>query len=533
MRYGSAEALSLRNSLWTSLTAEPAHALVEIEKVWPADRWPPWVPALACAICVFALSGTPLYIAAQVNQASNFDLDFARSKQLWNARFLTDLGELLQYTRASVLIATSITVATRVGDGIGTSGLVVGAFWASYWIGAVSFRFGGGTVASKKLEIVLATALMMVSTIGAAFVALRLPPHTIPILCGIQALSGATGAYAAVFREMVRKYVYPPDELMRAVTRRKLCQAIGTSCGPLLSAAAGVVIAHPDQGYVAGILVLGPVFVVYIWALHVFYPADLSKLVLNEHSESVVTDERADPVSGDVALNWYLVTSMVASILLTICVSFVENVTVAILSTEFNYTFIQGGIFVSFSFFAYPLVDYVYDQVRKDHPEERVFRFGMVSAAIAAVLMSGSLCSWSGSRRSCLYFILASDMVMFPLLQLCQGILNGWALRYARNDGMLSATNISIIRVVLSGSVARGCAPWLGRRIIEQMGRDSYAIVQILIISCALLLVEVSVIPFVQRRKSNAAKLFHNQKETNSPSMDSTAPSTPMMRGIV
>lgn len=156
----------------------------------------------------------------------------------------------------------------------------------------------------------------------------------------------------------------------------------------------------------------------------------------------------------------------------------------------------------------------------------------MVVAAMAAVLVSGSLCSWATSRTSCLYFILVSDMVMFPLLQLGQGILNGWALRYAKNDGMLSATNISIIRVVLSGSIARGFAPWLGRRIIEEMGRNSYAIAQILIISCALLLVEVCVIPFVHAKKSKAVKLLH-QKADSSPSMDSTAPSTPVMRNIV
>lgn len=531
MRYGGADALSLPSS-WMPWPIEPAHALLEIEKVWPADSWPLWVPAAACVICVFAISGTPLYIAHQVNQASNFDLSFAKSKDLWNCRFLTDLGELLQYMRASVLIATSITIASRVGDGVGTSGLVVGAFWASYWIGAVSFRFGGGTVASKKSEIVLVTTFMMLSTFGAAVVALKLPTHTIPMICGLQAISGATGAYAAVFREIVRKYVYHPDELMRAVTRRKFCQAIGTSCGPLLSAAAGVVIVHPDQGYVAGILVMAPLFVVYIWALCVFYPADLSALVPERQPESR-NEELAGGGLSDAALNWYLVTSMFVSILLTVTVSFVENVTVAILSMEFNYTYIQGGIFVSFSFFAYPFVDYAFDKLRKDYPEERLFRFGMVIAAMAAVLVSGSLCSWSGSRSSCLYFILLSDMVMFPLLQLGQGILNGWALRYAKNDGILSATNISIMRVVLSGSIARGCAPWLGRNIIEKMGRNAYAIAQILIISVALLLVEVSVIPFVNSNKSTAVKLLHKQVENKSPSMDSTAPSTPAMRSIV
>merc|ERR1719262_975934 len=103
----------------------------------------------------------------------------------------------------------------------------------------------------------------MVSTLGAAMVALLMPPHAMLILCLLQAISGATGAYAAVFRDMVRKFVYDPQELTRAITRRKLCQAIGTTCGPLLSAAAGVVVVHPDQGYVAGIFVLGPLFVVH------------------------------------------------------------------------------------------------------------------------------------------------------------------------------------------------------------------------------------------------------------------------------
>ena len=44
MRYGGADALSLPSS-WMPWPIEPAHALLEIEKVWPADSWPLWVPA--------------------------------------------------------------------------------------------------------------------------------------------------------------------------------------------------------------------------------------------------------------------------------------------------------------------------------------------------------------------------------------------------------------------------------------------------------------------------------------------------------
>merc|ERR1719502_2296193 len=103
------------------------------------------------------------------------------------------------------------------------------------------------------MDFLAAMYLMLVSTVLVGIVAIWSPPYTIYILCFLQAISGATGAYAAVFRDMVRKFVYDPKELTRAITRRKLCQAIGTTCGPLLSAAAGVVVVHPDQGYVAGI----------------------------------------------------------------------------------------------------------------------------------------------------------------------------------------------------------------------------------------------------------------------------------------
>merc|ERR1719171_997262 len=135
----------------------------------------------------------------------------------------------------------------------------------------------------RRPDFLIVMMLMLASTLGATLVALWMPPYTILMLCMLQAVSGATGAYASVFRDMVRKFVYDPKELTRAITRRKLCQAIGTSCGPLLSAAAGVVVVHPDQGYVAGIFVLGPLFVVYVVALFILYPADLRPLVREDN----------------------------------------------------------------------------------------------------------------------------------------------------------------------------------------------------------------------------------------------------------
>jgi hypothetical protein len=513
---------------------------MDMEKVWPTDKWPAWVPAAACVICVFALSGTPLYIAAQVNAASNFGLSAEASKDLWWTRYLIDVGEILQYVRASVLITTSITIAGKAGTGVATSGLVVGAFWGSYWIGALSFRFRDDSVAERRVDFLIATTLMLVSTVAAAMVALRMPPYTIPILCLLQAVSGATGAYASVFRDMVRKFVYDPTEVTRAVTRRKLCQAIGTSCGPLLSAAAGVVVVHPDQGYVAGILVLGPLFVVYVAALFILYPADLRPLVrVDNQLEEENFIQGMSAQRRDVMLLSYLAASM----LLTVSLSCVENATVAILSMEFDYTYIQGGIFVSISFISYPFVDYAYDKVRKEYAEENILRSGIVTVAVASLLLSGTLCSWAGSMRSCLWFILFADMLMFPLLQLCQGILQGWALRYATHEGPLSASTMTILRVSLC-SVARGCGPWLSRSILENAGRNYYTAAQIMLISIALLIVEVGVTPFTEAikdgeltgqltprcwAKSPRALIADKQ----SPSMDSTAPSTPQFRNIV
>jgi MFS family permease len=374
---------------------------------------------------------------------------------------------------------------------------------------------------------------MLVSTVAAAMVALRLPPYTIAILCFLQAVSGATGAYASVFRDMVRKYVYHPTEVTRAVTRRKLCQAIGTSCGPLLSAAAGVVVVHPDQGYVAGIFVLGPLFVVYVAALFILYPEDLRPLVREENGvEEEAFLQGMSSKRRDVMLLSYLAASM----LLTISLSAVENATVAILSMEFHYTYIQGGIFVSISFISYPFVDYVYDKVRKEYTEESILRCGITTVAMASLLLSGSLCSWAASMSSCLWFILFADMLMFPLLQLCQGILQGWALRYATREGPLSASTMTILRVSLC-SFARGCGPWLSRSILENGGRNYYTAAQIMLISVALLIVEAGVTPFTEAiRDGELTRKLSGKGESeskNSPSMDSTAPSTPQLRAIV
>lgn len=485
------DAIHWETSSWT---IGPTTALMTFERVWPAAEWPVWVPTVACAICVFAMSGMPLYISAQIDAAWNFDLTREESTKLWWTRFLLDLVEFVQYLRASVLVATSIIIAANSGSGIGDSGMLIGAFWCSYWIGAIAFKFGKGPISERKADFVTATTLMMVSTVGVAIVVVQQPPYTMVILCVLQAISGATGAYTTVFRDIVRKYVYHPTDLNRAITRKKFCQAVGTTCGPLLSAAAGVVVMHPNYGHVAGISVLFPVYVAVVAALFVYYPADLRPLVRTcTASAEQAYIEQGNPRQRDLMLVAYLVVLTPV----TICLSCVENATVAILSTEFNYTYIQAGIFVSVSFLSYPIIDYAYDRMRKGIAEKNILRFSMVIPAMASFLLSGNLCLWIGSVRYCLWLILLADMIMFPLLQLNLGVLQGWALRYSANEGYLSASNMTLLRLGIN-SITRGFTPWFSRVILETGGRDYYAAAQAILLCGALLIAETRVIPFVQ-----------------------------------
>jgi MFS family permease len=468
--------------------------LIQIEKVWPADQWPIWVPAFACAICALILTCMPLYIAAQVDAAWSFDLSAENKAKLWWARFITDLSEFVQYLRASVLVATSITIAAHSGRGVGDSGLLISAFWCSYWIGAISFKFRSESIAVRKTDFLIATILMSFSTVLAAIVGVQQPPYTMLMMCVLQAISGASGSYAGVFRDIVRKYVYDPKDVNRAVTRKKFCQAIGMTCGPLLSAAAGVVVVHPDHGHVAGIFVLGPVYVAFVAAVFIYYPDDLRPLVPGINA----SEEQASIERGSSRERDFMLIAVLASWApVTICLSCVENATVAILSTEFNYTFIQAGIFVSMSFLSYPFIDYTYDKMRKSYHEKTILRFSLFTAAAASFFISGHLCAMTNSVSGCLWLILLADMVMYPLLHLSLGILQGWALRYAANEGILSASNMTILRMAIH-SVARGFTPWLARVMLEMGGRDYYAAAQATLLLASLVTAETRVVPFVQ-----------------------------------
>ena len=134
-----------------------------------------------------------------------------------------DLGEFINNLRGSVLVAASVRIAERAHESIGQSGLIVGSFYASFGVGAVLYDYRGGAVIRQKGLVLNTVGLMLLCTVGPAILMSRSEKsREVEILCGFQLICGGTSAYYGIFRDVLRKYIYKPVDLSRAMTRRKL-----------------------------------------------------------------------------------------------------------------------------------------------------------------------------------------------------------------------------------------------------------------------------------------------------------------------
>lgn len=462
--------------------------------------WSLWTGGIVLVTCVLLLCFMTQYIAREVrvSTTSNHSADVAN--HLWRNRFIVDIGELLNPMRANMLVATSISMMAKVGLDIGMSGVLIGSYWAFYWVGAIAFKFRGNSAEGRRAEVLVVNFVMMGSTLGIAIVALFPCPYTFHAMCGFQAISGLGASYTSVFRDVFRKRIYEPAELTKASKRKKLCHVIGMSCGPLLSAASGVF-----GGEVAGMFACSLLFCAYAVGLYLTFPNDFSNLGEKHDQEVAVLLGEAnedDQVGG--SRDAMLTACLLYMLVLSWCNCCTETTSVAILMTEYHYDHIQSGIFVALALLPYIFADRLHDLIvnKQILTERNCARILTFIAAFGSLLLSKSLSNWASSNGSGIAFLLAGDVLMLSSINLCEGILLGWLLRYSNEEGIWSVSTIASTRNILR-ACTRGSAPWVSRELLERQSRDHVTLMHITVLTLAFCCFEVGSTPFFARIKSD------------------------------
>ena len=236
----------------------------------------------------------------------------------------------------------------------------------------------------------------------------------------------------------------------------------------------------------------------YAVAVLVHYPADLSDLV-REQVEVAAKEATTDGDHADRNRVGVVTAFLIASNLVSFCVSAVETTTVAILRLEFNFHWVKSGIFVSSSLLCYPFLDAAYVRVKQSYGNEDIFYSAAAVSAVASLLVALSVAVPTGKYQYIafsLVCIFVADTVMLCLLQICQGILFGWIHRYAKLEGPFGVKRITTLRV-LSRGLVRGVAPWTSRTLLQQASPNVYVLMLLSSISVLVVCVRCGITPFL------------------------------------
>lgn len=305
---------------------------------------------------------------------------------------------------------------------------------------------------------------------------------------------GIAGGATALFRIALQK-VTPAEKLVSFNVLRSVSMDIGLGAGPLLSS--GLCWAL-DINSVGG-RTAAPAFLIAVsWALltlivWVLLPTTFGQPLTHDSAESSSPIAQASTLSSagpceessatTLARQRLWVMALVFGCERALVMSALEASASLIFQIEFGFGTPLIGLAIGVSFLlGMPLfLALLLAQQRGLISETNSFST-LSCASVAATLL---LFTWSGPLLGCpgcaAGLILAADTFLFPSGYFCNGVADGLAARYAVEGSFFSQDNFVAIAQFSRSVVARMWAPPVARWLIATHGRDTYALVQLVL----------------------------------------------------
>ena len=322
---------------------------------------------------------------------------------------------------------------------------------------------------------------------------------------------GCFGPIRSLMR-MMTLLILPESQLVAHNVYRMLAMSFGIGLGPLLASVVNHVAMAilSDAVLDVSVRAAAPCFVVaallFGWSI-VFYlvvpaeglgspqdelalpparaQAQLQSQKPTGPSERAPASERATGAAkalaqSEVSMLW--VFALLVGIERAFLVAALESATAAILELEFGIPSIDTGVLVGVTFtYGMPLTLGVLACRRRAWLSDTTLALGLPVASVPLTLPLFRELWLPLAPTARMWLVLISDIFVFPIAYVSQGIVDGIALRHGMqaHPSWFSRENFLVCSVLCTDTLGRSTAPLVSRAILASGGRSAYAAVQL------------------------------------------------------
>lgn len=454
---------------------------------------------ILCAVAVVLLFTQYGWSVRQTTE----DLDSV-SRRAVIAAYLSDVVLDLEY---SVVMPTVYHLAMQYGSGAGFSGFVIGANQSFTVVGVlIVLTTGLGSASFRNVFLVVLGVYPLTSFLYVSSINSQSGILSCVLLVLARSLQGVLRGILECRVYKMFTEVVPKHELRSVSMCWALSIALGTGLGPIVSSVCLDSVAPLFPKHLRYVVPVGVMGVVHIMAFPLYYllvpssaaladcEADLRESQKDENAASRARSVVFPGLQRRVAALYFLIG---ACFVLSLLLGALESATSMILQTQYQWNNSSTGFVVGLCMLVYVPLHTVVEKFSSPDDQMGLLRTGLIVSFFMALLLLPGFCELfndhftladTGTGWGCAVFIITSDAVVWPLTQMCVGIVTGMALELTAPDEEDSTSQLITIAVTITYFVS---SP-LARDLLDKQGVHSYALLQISLCLLAIALCEMS-----------------------------------------
>jgi hypothetical protein len=401
----------------------------------------------------------------------------------------------------TMAIPDSLKLANKMQSDATTSGWIISALSTGTCVAGVLIWIGNQCMIDGSLQFMRGICLLgaCLTVFGtSAFAAMAWSTVNIWSLVAARMLAGLGIGFQTRAGRFFLNRTACGQEIIDLNTTWALWGAFGFGFGPFLQAAqngffSATCNAIPKVGQGAEYqgMVIPAIFLLIVAFL---FPSneELREGIpqLQEHNEK----SSSLPLSQQVTI----VSCLVVCSCFAFCISSLESATAMLLEQNYGMNESAIALLIGLTFMLTLPLKIVFDHVMRMSTRPISVRLIMILCILGCILLREDLGKVlaGGSTQGRVAVILVADILAFPSMFLCSGLVEGVAFRLATTEGTtFSTNNLNIAFTFVPIGLGRSFGPPLARTVIATAsGQTAYSLQQLAITSMALVLIELSVL---------------------------------------
>eukprot|EP00929_Paragymnodinium_shiwhaense_P109679 TRINITY_DN76164_c0_g1_i1.p1 TRINITY_DN76164_c0_g1~~TRINITY_DN76164_c0_g1_i1.p1 ORF type:complete len:604 (+),score=117.82 TRINITY_DN76164_c0_g1_i1:59-1870(+) len=304
-----------------------------------------------------------------------------------------------------------------------------------------------------------------------------------------------------------------PAQMVQVV----LAFTLGVGLGPMAAALANGVNfcpAHVPRYEVAGLLML-VVSLASLVGVALFFPCLDKCTDYLSQSETQVVEHEADAAKSRSVI----IGSLLMKMNRTFVVSGLEVATTVILEVDFGWSCETIGLALGGIFVCVLPVKFLFEATSGQMSMVAWVRLLSFCSTIGTVMLFTGCCAYmhlGANSFGCAFTLLVGNAILFPTLNLGDGLCTGMLQQFLRPHGSwFDANHVALWQAILCDGISRVLGPWLAREEYEKRGQNGCALQLLAMCPLFILVFETMVCPHVQESNEEPTILLQKRRRSS------------------